>query len=252
MGNSRGTGVVSPQAAPPPPPPQVLSSPQTGKGVGRAQSTTEDASKEQKEGEATALAEGARANQPTESSKQSPAHSSPAAEGEDAVVGGPTQEGTVGKAAAEASPPESAVQQNAVQRDNTRASTAVAGETSEAAQDTAGGGGSNNSGSNSGSGSAAQPQPASSVATTETGDAQQKELPTFQSQTEKSGGSKEQAAQPAAGVAAQAATTTNVMSAAKAVPGDSDGSSTVAAHSASPVALLLLLACAAAAAVLAA
>ncbi|RNE97049.1 mucin-associated surface protein (MASP), partial [Trypanosoma conorhini] len=137
-GDSRGTGVRGPPAAPPPPPPQVLSPPQTGKGVGRAQSTTEDASKEQKEGEATALAEGARANQPTESSKQSPAHSSPAAEGEDAVVGGPTQEGTVGKAAAEASPPESAVQQNAVQRDNTRASTAVAGETSEAAQDTAG------------------------------------------------------------------------------------------------------------------
>ncbi|RNE95961.1 uncharacterized protein Tco025E_09855, partial [Trypanosoma conorhini] len=206
------------------------------KGSWAAQSTTEDASKEQKEGEATALAEGARANQPTESSKQSPAHSSPtAAEGVPAVVGGPTQEGTVGKAAAEASPPESAVQQNAVQRDNTRASTAVAGETSEAAQDTAGGGGSNNSGSNSGSGPAAQPQPESSVATTEAGDAQQKELPTFQSQTEKSGGSKEQAAQPAAGVAAQAATTTNVTSAAKAVPGDSDGSSTVAAHSPSPL-----------------
>ncbi|RNF06877.1 mucin-associated surface protein (MASP) [Trypanosoma conorhini] len=256
-GNSRGTDVRGPQAAQPRPSPQVSPQPQSEEEVGRAQSTAEDASKEQREGETAAIAEGARGDQGAERAKQAPAHSPSTAEGEDAVVGGLTKERTVGKAATEASPPESAVQRSPVQRGNTPAVTAVAGEASEAAQDTAGGGGSNNSGSNSSSGPAVQPQPASSVAAIETGDAEQKEqlaVPTPKQETETSGERGGKTTQPAAGAAAQAATTTNSTSAAKAEPGDSDsdGSGTAASHSASPLALLLLLACAAAAAMLAA
>ncbi|RNF03971.1 mucin-associated surface protein (MASP) [Trypanosoma conorhini] len=170
------------------------------------------------------------------------------------AVDSPTQEGTVGNAAG-ASPPESAVQRSPVQRDNTPAATAVAGEASDAAQDTPGGGESNNLGSISDSSPAVQPQPASSVGTNEAGQREQEQpaVPTPKQETETSG-ERGEATQPAAGTAAQAATTTttNSTSATKAVSGDSDGSSTAAAHSASPLALLLLLACAAAAAVLAA
>ncbi|RNF04734.1 uncharacterized protein Tco025E_08284 [Trypanosoma conorhini] len=185
------------------------------------------------------------------SAKQSSARSTPTAGGE-GVVSGLTEGRPAGKAG-ETAPPESTVQRNPVQHDNTPAAEGTA----KTSRDTAGGEGSNNPGSDSGSGPAVQPQPqpGSSVAANEAGDAEQKEqsaVPTSKQEAETRGGGERQATQQAAGAAVQAVSTTNSTSATKAVTGDSDGSSAAASHSTSPLALLLLLACAAAATMVAA